>query len=649
MPCNLLAVLRHSLINLSIEYNFISELKKNFELAIWNTVVKSLNTMDIKQLEYSLPAYDKDLSFKEGIFSIDLDKVLYIQLHTDDFSNYDKSIVFDRGYQIDNEILEQRALEVKCFILENNLEIREVLIIVLVQTAGRGLFLGLEHLVDDNCLIMSVNDLETIALLEGGDSLHLYKYAKAYRKLNSTAKCISIDFLDAYSIYRSKNKSFYLSDEKHPNVIYFCVGEGRDVIEEMHRKIAPHGIIEVVSLYGDNSIPIFVSLDMIGRKVALAVEGGQWIIWISSPHLHSIVAQFIDMVAYWIWQFSPELNRLLLNGSVLHLVIKLHPIEYWVGKVYPSHDEETKIDCVSYTVSKNSIFINVHYKFTELLKGPTNFGERELIKKILIAIQELYGISFSKEIDELLDEYAPLGPKKKLLVFDQDNYSILCEPGTFPELRYIDSADENEILDSIGLWLRNKKGIKYGQIENRIEILNDVVGYLYSEIKKIISTLKDPQSVLETFMLYYEALLYEREKNKLTLVMALYCFSNSNKQNMIDQIRENINRINKLSLSLRFLIEYISACPPFNGTQPLTLELIDRLLALSSELINWANYSDLAKYQLADLHLTMLPSGRLGISDDEVYIYACAKYLQEHASDVLNKAIEMYESNWGEK
>lgn len=45
---------------------------------------------------------------------------------------------------------------------------------------------------------------------------------------------------------------------------------------------------------------------MIGRKVALAVEGGQWIIWISSPHLHSIVAQFIDMVAYRLFQiFQP--------------------------------------------------------------------------------------------------------------------------------------------------------------------------------------------------------------------------------------------------------------------------------------------------------------------------------------------------------
>ena len=654
MPCNLIAVLRHALINLAIEYDFINELRNNFEIALWNTVVKSLDIMDIKPIEFSLPSWDNDLPFKEGVFSIDLDKVMYVQLHTDDFSDYDKSIVFDNGYQIDNEILEQRALESKQFILENNPEIREVLILVLLQTVGRSLYLGLEHLVDENCLIMSVNDLEIIALLEGDDPLHLYKYAKAYKKLKSTTKCVSASFLDSYSIYRSNDKSFYMSDDKQPDFICFSAGGGRDVIEEMHRKIAPHGIpmpngngiTEVVSLYGDKTIPIFTSLSMIGKTVALAVEGKQWIVWVSSPHLHPVVAKFIDMVAYWLWQFSEELDRLLIKGTVLHLEINLYPLQYWIGRDYPMHDEETKIDYISYSVSENNIFINVHYNFSELLKGPTNFGERELIKKILMAIQELSGVSFTKQIDELLDEYAPLGPKKKLLVFDQDNYSVLCEPGSFPKLRFIDSADENEILDNIGFWLRNEKAVDYGQILNRTEILNDVVGYLYSEIKEIISTLKDPQGVLETFMLYYEALLYMREENRTTLTTTLYCFSNNNKQYMIDKINKNTNRINKLSLSLRFLIEYVSACPPQEGKKSLTLEIFDRLLALSSELIRWANNSDLVRYQLADLHLTMLPSGRLGIGNDKMYISAGAKYLREHGSETLNYAIRTFESNW---
>lgn len=240
MPCNLLGTLRHSLINLAIEFGFENELKTKFEDGLWATAKRCLNMMNIEQFKkpFHLPIGEDEPNYKEGLFSIDSDKVMYVQLHTDDFGNYDPSIVYDGNIMIEGDF-ENRTLEWKKH-LENDLGIKTVFFLILLQPAGRAMGLGINKLADEIHLMMSLNDLEVIALLEGGDPLHLYKYAKVKKRVDSNI--FSMGFLDTYSIYRSNDNSFYFSDDKRPTMFYFSVGEGREVIEEMNKKIRPHGV-----------------------------------------------------------------------------------------------------------------------------------------------------------------------------------------------------------------------------------------------------------------------------------------------------------------------------------------------------------------------------------------------------------------------
>ncbi|RFB12716.1 hypothetical protein DZB84_18370 [Bacillus sp. HNG] len=655
MPCDLLGTLRHALIKIALKHGFVDELENSFKRKLWSTTDDLLNRMGIKKAKNMLPPFSNEEKpfFEERMFTFDSDKLMYVQMHTDDFENYDPSIVYDGNIQFD-QYFERRALEVKKHLKEKNPSLKDVFTLILLQPAGRSMSLGLNRLVDETHLLMSVSDLEIVAFLEGGDPLHLYKYAKAHNNLNNNSKVFSMGFLDTYSIYRFNDKSFYLSDEVAPNSVYFSVGEGRDLIEETHRMIRPHGvplpngrdITEVVSVYEDSGIPIFVPPRISNDNIAYIVEGNDWKVWITSSQMHPIYGQIVDMIAYWIWQFSAEINRVISAEAIFEIKVNLYPFEQWIEPVNPSKENTTNSP-ISFEVVGNKIYVNIHHVFSKNLEGSTNFGERELMKTILLAIEEFSGASLSKSVENLLNEVSPLGPKKKLLVFNQNNISVLFEPGIFPKLRFVDSADENVILDNIGLWLRKKMGLGVGKLENQKEVINNVVGYLFSEIERIISGLKDPEHILQILMLHYEALIHKREEKRITITTTLHCFSN--RKSMIDKINEDLNNFNKLSVSLRFLIEYVGACPPREGTNVFSLEIFDRLIALSSMLIQWANNSDLINYQLADLQVSMLPSQRLGTKHDNAYFSASTKFFRQHSSETLNNAIESYDSIWKDK
>lgn len=651
MPCNLLGTLRHSIISLAIEHGFSNELNSKFQETLWNTTIRCLSMMNIKEVstQIRLSGYEGEPNYKEGLFSIDSDKVMYVQLHTDNFSDYDANVVYGKKEILKGEF-EKRAIELKSHILEKHKGLNTVFFLLILQPAGRAMALGINQLADEIHLMMSLNDLEVVSLLEGGDSLLLYKFARAKKRLES--EIYSWGFLDTYSLYKLKDKSFYFSDDVQPTMYHIPVGEGRDVIEEMHRKVRPHGvpisngkeIIEVVSMHSDETIPIYLPSKPFRNKIMLLVEGDAWNIWVTSKQVHPIAFQMVDLVTYWIWQFSRELNHIIRHRGQIEIEINLDQLENWTMHSLETHDMDLVSDPISYRISGNVIQINICYSFQRELEGHTNQGERVLVKQILLALEELNKNHILPSLNKVIENIAHIGVKKKLLVFNQNNVSVLLEPGNFPPLRYIDSADENMILDDIGEWLKKEKKIKVGKITNQKQVINDVVGYLFSKIEAIIQNIKEPENLLQTMMLYYETLLYKREEHRITIPTTLHCFSD--KASMVKKINYDTSNFNKLSVSLRFLIEYVSACPPRKGKDYFSMEVMDYLLALSTLLIEWANNSDLINYQLADLQISMLPSGRLGIAHENNYFSASSTYFRQYSSQVLSNAIDNYESNW---
>ncbi len=101
-----------------------------------------------------------------------------------------------------------------------------------------------------------------------------------------------------------------------------------------------------------------------------------------------------------------------------------------------------------------------------------------------------------------------------------------------------------------------------------------------------------------------------------TLSSQISCFGESS-QLAQDLVRQHRRRT-EAAVASRFLIEYVAAVPP-SGQDRLTLETYDHLLAIAAELISRATLSDAIHHGFSESQLSLLKSGRLGVSRGDRY------------------------------
>jgi len=170
--------------------------------------------------------------------------------------------------------------------------------------------------------------------------------------------------------------------------------------------------------------------------------------------------------------------------------------------------------------------------------------------------------------------------------------------------------------------------------DNRVKFINDeVVSYLYRSLTDIIDTLKFDE-LISWLVSHNEAIIARLFETRLTIPTRLACFFEN--ESIIGPLKKELPDINKASIATRFIIEY-SITRPSKGIRPMSLEMYDQLLALSSEIISWGFDSDYIKYGIADIKLSVLPSGRIGTIREE-FLKAQSSFLQEYTSEEISRA-----------
>jgi hypothetical protein len=92
-------------------------------------------------------------------------------------------------------------------------------------------------------------------------------------------------------------------------------------------------------------------------------------------------------------------------------------------------------------------------------------------------------------------------------------------------------------------------------------------------------------------------------------------------------------------LANRFLIEYVAAQPPQGDRLPTTRGYY-QLLGLAQEIIDRGTASDFLHYELADFEVSILKSGRLGMSRDEPVDLAIKAYAEAAGARAIRTAVE---------
>ena len=194
-----------------------------------------------------------------------------------------------------------------------------------------------------------------------------------------------------------------------------------------------------------------------------------------------------------------------------------------------------------------------------------NSAEREMMKYILTGLRELLPEqeqeNLSDEIiSKIIEIHAPLGLKKQIIYLDSSINPEL-DPHKLPAYQKVQKADINELLDDLGDYLTSVKKYPQGKIpENeRTKFLNnEVVGFFYSELKKLVASL-NPQNILENLIANHEAIVHQVNEHRLTIPTRLACFSSIPER--YENIQKEMLENNQAALASRFIIEYVVAQP----------------------------------------------------------------------------------------
>jgi len=672
LPSRLLSALRHELINRALGANLREDIVARYTHVVWLTVLESLSYLNIVPASLQVDDFPRVPDIAEGIFQVDTDKGLYVILATDALLDYDRSRTFGTwntaGLQ---ERIESAAETAISRLLYSADAPNDILILVLIQRSGRSYELRLRRPEWLPFLSLGAADLHTIAQLEGGNKLMLWKYAQASERIRHRVEIIRASVLDEFFLYRKKGYSYYISDEQKHNFITLLPGYAGELREQLRAERDWHWVrsykggpvvplLNVTLLYSDSKIPIYITKDCLFEgAVDILVEQLPVPVWITNAPYKSeadanareIYARITEAIGYWLWQFTPAIRQPLspLTRRYRRILIEVRLEEPTSWETHPDECNGGPPITSQVDIIEGNIRLIFNPAMNFLLQGADNTGEREMMRQLLREVASLLpsdqaGFLSERAIETILDRHAPVGVKKKILLFDANSVPELVPDG-LPPYRALQRADENELLDELAVHLGTNEGLGVGPIPNnrRTSLLQKVVGFFYGELQQLVATLQ-PEGLLEWLVSRQEAAIREQVFHQLTIPTRLACFSSEGE--MIEQLKRETPRYNLTVAASRFVIEYVTAQPP-RGLRPMSMSVYDRLQALASQIIAWGSESDLMHFKLVDHPLQILPSGRLG-ADRTQYENAQSEYVPTVMFGDIRRSTRAFEALWDE-
>lgn len=630
-PGLLLSALRHAVICRALSLDVAAELAAHLADAAWRTVRAALRRMDISLSDGQLVHPPPPFISKQGLFGFDSDKAMYVCLIQDDLDGYDPNEPFgSHARQAHWPDLKMHLDAVFTELCGGSNAPNTVFCLVLLAGVGRTSLLSVDNdaLLYD-LLLMSVGDLDTLSRIELPNPLMLWTFARARDRLLQRSHIISTNILNDFGCYRDRDFSFYFSDNAPPTAIALGSDWEGALHEEALERADTHGVLsydrehitEVSIVHENRAIPIYVEQPSGKASFALVIEGYALPIWVVCPKhakYPNELTQLADLIAYWLWQVTPSFREWVATHLAPRynvVVINIDATESLTASPPQGAQVPDPPFAILQEAGSGELRVVFSASAALLFSGPDNSGEKQLMTELIVNIGSLVSLSVSSELfradaNRIVAKHASIPTKKKLLVMDGANDPELDTRGLDKE-RLLSPSNQNELLDDLGLYLRQYDGLVPGPIPRKQwnEILNSAAKYYLNELESLACTL-DPRGLLERLVSMHEALLRSFAFWRLTLPTRLACFEHQ--ETLATRWKKQLSTLSATSVALRFVIEYIVARPP-SGLRPYSYSVYDRMVALANEIVQVGSQSDVIFFDLdPSASLSMLPSGRLG-------------------------------------
>lgn len=469
---------------------------------------------------------------------------------------------------------------------------------------------------EERHLIGSFDEFELILFTPGTDQLTLWYFAEAWDRLGELTRILHSGISAVYGLYNGRDESFYISDDSPPP--HLLVVES-DYSEELRRSFATrvgraqvHIANRIYESHLKHGPATTVREVLAPPRHIFSAELDDVVIWAEiisdseedAYRLHS----FPEAICYWaeaLNQYDPTVFE--AYGRDIHVLIE-----------YIGESDETDQSWIfeGDPVDNKDFVFHLRAPQPPPTDAPPNHLDREVLAEFARALlsDRLSGDALTREAESIVEALAPPGERRMVHIV-QSHVDLIAWPGKLPLARRVQPAVLARLLDELGSELREKRGRAVGEMAeaDRVAVLNkEVVPFFGDRLESRLNGFKG-MDLLRSLILQNEALIHEEYIERIRYASRLACFGHGPDE--VERLAKHLTATNTASVCSRFLIEYTAALHP-QGTDDITDEGYDSILALGSEVVNKGFISDALHAGISEAELSILASGRLGISRD---------------------------------
>jgi len=632
------SALRHWIWLLAIRNGQAESFSKYYRDTMWLKAQRNLRLMSYRCEQVPLQDLPSMLPARDGVFRIDSDKLAYVLLLTDPLADYCLEEPF--GYWSSKRsaaaLRERIGLAVKTLTESREAQCATVLVLLLLGSVGRGIRVDPGSApARSRLLVLTDDELATLAFTYPRDELTLWKYAGAKEHLGHETRLLSWSMLDTFAIYRDHEDSLYCGDESQFHLmITVPPGSGRHVRvramqehdEHAEKGGDPPSYISVVRDAPEPGCSIYVPVALGGLSLQRVLTGFPMPLWIGSEKLPGAMRSDVCEVAYWIletlsyWlsQMKEDIAPLLraLGPEPVHISFELRDENRWTTDSKEPLDS-AEAPAFEFAASGRTCLITVPPELRAHMLGTSGAGERALVAAALEALSSLCTDAGETSLStpeirwQLVNGLIKDGPRRKFFVVAEERSALRSTGVSKP--RHLQKHDFQEMLDGILHSLGEnppaaKKDVPQAECTKLCERVVDIY------IERLRGLLRDLawRPLLEYLIGNYEALLHSRLTRRITRTTQAACHGADDETTelfLTEQVRDT-----ETALATRILVEFVSAELPV-GLMPVSRDRADQLVACAFQVFYWGTVSDSLHFRLAPTRLSLLPSGRVGRHD----------------------------------
>jgi len=615
-PSMLPTFLTQYFLKTAIDFDVYNEVIDMYNKRVWNYSKKQFGYLGHEKIKEKL--LDIELidypNYKEILLNVCNDGILFVRYFCDDGTDYETENMFEL-HRIDTSDIEKRWEYISSKLKAN--PSHRIYQAIIINTFGRGLTFNFRHEQCKKSITLSPFELMCVAINERSHKNFIPRYIDS--KMFCAKPVVPYDG-DIYMIdLYSKNKhSFYINDDVDMRTcrLYTGYSESIDYVnaalikENRQLTTFPNSKYLKEIVINDKSRNIYCNTIL--PPIELLNRYSNVDIWFTtetptSADFLNILYSISDLLTYWMSELRDviEEQEFSYDSFEIKLILEGEAHNYFLA-----HNKSDKPlrEYIAFEKSNNIIMMRWQPEAFLNLESQHNFREKELMVLLLEQLSQFTTKQFNNErINAVFAN--PLKKKIYSLDFETNPYLKPMDLDT----RRIPVECEDELLNEIGYYFIRDKNLKAGKLDDdkKVEICNEVVSYLYKKLCSEVQQLNS-QYLYELVCYDLEKVMYAMMLKQRRFALDITCHPEHS-----DEITNDFNEINKSSIALKFLMEYITAQPP-NGDKILGELDYEYILSVCSAIIDWARNSDLFNYKIINSDMDILKSGRIGIDKAQI-------------------------------